>query len=66
MRDPGPAVILALGAAIYVFDLKVEVFGMTFTAAEICRAGIVEPPAPLPTYPAIQLHESPRAVSVAG
>lgn len=46
------AVIGALAAAVYVFDLKVEVFGVTFTAAETCRAEVVNPLAPLPTYPA--------------
>jgi hypothetical protein len=46
------AVIGALGAAIYFFDLKVEVLGVTFSAAETCHAEVVEPLAPLPTYPA--------------
>ncbi|MFS8103721.1 hypothetical protein LFM09_42025 [Lentzea alba] len=44
-------VIGALGAAIYFFDLKIEVFGVTFSAAETCHAEVVEPPAPLQTYP---------------
>lgn len=46
------AVIGALAAAVYIFDLKVEVLGVTFTAAETCHAEVVDPPAPLPTYPA--------------
>ncbi|MGW6932904.1 hypothetical protein ACWGE0_22800 [Lentzea sp. NPDC054927] len=42
------AVVLALGAAIHYFDLEVDVFGVTFSAAKTCQAEVVEPPAPYP------------------